>query len=184
MLTLAGGGALAGGHCWSEQRLFQLLGAWVPQAPEADVKVVLDRHSAHCAWRAAQWRGRLPVMAGASPDELVVAPDRPWEELLATLGGDGGTDEGTVGRLAGAYRVALPRLAGAYRRHRAATTEVADGATRRSLDMALTDLVADWVEGEVLLQHHLGGAGSRAVHAVAQRVAHLEALLVQGSQAG
>jgi hypothetical protein len=173
-LTLQQAGELVGSHCWAERQGFALLGAWVPTTADADAKVLFDRHSAHCAWRAGQWEERLPVLAGVSRPGLIAAPGdgaaRLWD-AAARL-------EGDEARLAAAYRVLLPRLAGAYRRHLDATTEVADGPTRRTLVMALADVGGDWVEGEALLQSRL--AGPEGALAVAGHVAALEAALLGG----
>jgi len=189
--TLQEAAARVGGHCWSERRLFEILGAWVPSVPEADAKVMIDRHSAHAAWRAEQWEGRLPVLAGTSRPGLVVAPNPAVARLFAAAAGIAGEDTagedtaghdtagddagGTVGRLAAAYRVLLPRVMAAYREHRSISSVLADGPTRRTLAMALDDLMGDWAEGEALLQRHL--TGSAAVRAAADRVAALEALV-------
>ncbi len=61
----------------------------------------------------------------------------------------------TVGRLAGAYRFALPRLWNRYAQHLALTSPTSDGSSIRTLRMAIADVEADWHEGEVLLQDML-----------------------------
>lgn len=164
--------AVAGGHCWVERQIFEILGSWVSAVPEVDVKVVIDRHSAHAAWRAQQWEDRLPVLAGLSRPTLVVPPDAGWRRLVDAAG----DTDGTVARLAAVYRVLLPRLLGAYRAHHVITSEWADGPSRRTLTIAVPDVTADWAEGETLLQRHLGDAN--AIAYAADRVSTLEALLV------
>ncbi|HEY3810453.1 MAG TPA: hypothetical protein VGL49_03380 [Acidimicrobiales bacterium] len=165
---------LAGGHRWVESRLFEILGGWVATTPEVDAKLLFDRHSQHHAWRAGQWWDRLPVLAGAERDAYVVAPSEGVAAAATDLGGLGGT----VARLAGAYRVALPRLAGAYQGHRSAANPASDGAAIRTLDLLLPDVTGDWREGEVLLQGML--VDGAAVEAAAATVARLEGLLVTG----
>jgi hypothetical protein len=83
-----------------------------------------------------------------------------------------------VARLAGAYRVALPRLVAAYQEHRLQANPAGDGAAIRTLDILLPDLVADWRDGEVLLQQLL--AGEAEVAEAADTVARLERLLISG----
>jgi hypothetical protein len=161
----------AGAHRWAESRLFEILGGWVPSTPVVDAKLLFDRHSQHHAWRAAQWWDRLPVLADVDRASLCAAPPGPIEAALEQMAGA----ETTVARLAGAYRVALPRLWVAYQAHRAAIDEWSDGASARTLDIALADVAADWHDGERLLQSLL--AGPDAVREAALAVADLEAAL-------
>jgi hypothetical protein len=163
---------LAGGHRWVESRLFEILGGWVATTADVHVKLLFDRHSQHHAWRAGQWWDRLPVLADVARDAYVVAPSEGVATAAAVLAGL----EGTVARLAGAYRVALPRLAGTYQGHRLAANGMSDGAAIRTLDLLLPDVASDWREGEVLLQRLLADAA--AVDVAAATVARLEGLLV------
>jgi hypothetical protein len=171
-LTLDESARLAGGHCWLEQQLFELLGRWVEPTPEPAAKLLFDRHSNHHAWRAGQWWDRLPVLDDVDRMSLVAADpaSRPevWPALAAV--------PGTVGRLAGAYRFALPRLWTRYAQHLSLTTPVSDSSSIRTLGMAMADVEADWREGEALLQGLLGEPG--LVRTAADTVAALEALLV------
>lgn len=164
----------AGGYRWAEGRLFEILGGWVASTPEPAVKLMLDRHSQHHAWRAGQWWDRLPVLAGVDRDALVTAPDpaaAAWTDALGAL-------RGTVERLAGAYRVAVPRLAAAYEQGRALLSQVADGSSLRTVDLVVRDLEADWREGEIALQVLLvDGAGVEAASVTASR---LETMIVAG----
>ena len=96
----------AGGHRWVEARLFEILGGWVASTDEVDAKLLFDRHSQHHAWRADQWWDRLPVLADVDRPGLVVAPS----PGVGALAGGLADLDGTIPRLAGAYRVALPRL--------------------------------------------------------------------------
>jgi hypothetical protein len=164
----------AGGHRWVEARLFEILGGWVASTTDIEAKLLFDRHSQHHAWRADQWWDRLPVLADVDREALVVAPSPRVASLVDELPALGGT----VPRLAGAYRVALPRLVAAYQEHRLQANPVADGAAIRTLDLLLPDVVADWRDGEVLLQRLL--AGEAEVAAAAETVARLERLLIFG----
>lgn len=161
----------AGAHQWAEVRLFEVLGGWVPATAEAEVRLMLDRHSQHCAWRAAQWRDRLPVLADVDRDALCSAPGEEAARAVEALRQMGGT----VGRLAGAYRVALPRLHSAYERHRARAGTVADGSTLRTLGIVLPDVASDWHEGEAVLQSLL--QDTAAVNEAAEAVGALEGIL-------
>jgi hypothetical protein len=93
----------------------------------------------------------------------------------------GGADPG-LGRLAVAYRVLLPRLVVAYGRHAGLTTPVADGPVIRTLGHVRPDLLADWAEGEGVLQDLLGT--DELVEAAAAAVAAAEVLLRRGQAVG
>jgi hypothetical protein len=164
----------AGGHRWVESRLFEILGGWVSSTDDLDAKLLFDRHSQHHAWRGDQWWDRLPVLADVDRPGLVVAPSAQVAEVAAALV----ALEGTIPRLAGAYRLALPRLVAAYEEHRLKASPPSDEAMIRTLDIVLPDAGADWREGEVLLQQRL--ADETQVQLAADTVARLERLLVKG----
>jgi hypothetical protein len=169
-VTLEEAARLAGGFRWAERRLFEVLGGWVASTPETGIKLMLDRHSHHHAWRAEQWWDRLPVLAGVDRDELTAPPALALQAAYGALA----DMEGTVARLAGAYRFALPRLAGAYAAYRSAAAPASDGSGRRTVGIVGTDLEADWKEGELALQKLL--IDLDAVAAASGAVARLEHL--------
>jgi hypothetical protein len=175
-LSLHDHAARLGGFCWTERRLFEVLGGAAARSGDPAAKVLLDRHASHAAWRAEQWWARLPVLAVIDRDELVVAPTPATAAVYDLLAGDLPGAAGSIGRLSGLYRVALPRLAGAYRAHWARTTEVADGPARRTLTQVEADLQADRAEGEPFVHTFL--TSSEAVDEAAAIVAALERLLV------
>jgi hypothetical protein len=114
------------------------------------------------------------VLAGVDRDALVTAPDpaaAAWTNALGAL-------EGTVERLAGAYRVAVPRLVAAYEQGRASLTQTADSSSLRTLDLVVRDLEADWREGEFALQLLLVDAAG--IGAASAAVNRLETLIVAG----
>jgi hypothetical protein len=161
----------AGANQWAESRLFEILGGWVRDTDHAEARLMLDRHSGHCAWRAAQWWDRLPVLADVDRRSLCAPPDAAAAETAERLG----RLETTPARLAGAYRVAMPRLWASYERHASAAGGVADGSTIRILRIVGGDLAEDWREGEALLQSLLTGPAQ--VRQAAEAVAVLEELL-------
>ena len=167
-------GRLAGGHCWSERRMFESLGGWVAATEEPAVKLMLDRHSQHHAWRAVQWWERLPVLAGVERDALVRAPSPVALRATDLVGGC----TGTVTRLAAAYRFALPRMFGAYEQHRAMASPVSDGSALRTLGLVGPDLASDWAEGEVSLQSLI--RSDAAAQQAADIVARLEGVAAAG----
>ena len=167
-LTLEDSARLAGGHCWMERRLFELLGGWVSSTPDPAAKLLFDRHSSHHAWRAGQWWDRLPVLADVDRAALVEADPVSLPEVLQSLA----EAPATVGRLAGTYRFALPRLWSRYARHLALTNPTSDGSVMRTLRIARADIEADWREGEALLQDRLNDPD--LVRCAADTVARLE----------
>jgi hypothetical protein len=82
--------------------------------------------------------------------------------------------EGTVPRLAGAYRFALPRLSSAYAHHCFAANPASDGSAIRTLGIVGEDLNNDWREGEIILQKMLTDTGT--IDLAAATVARLEQL--------
>jgi hypothetical protein len=174
-LTLEESSRLAGGHHWIECRMFEVLGGWVATTSEPDAKLMFDRHSRHHAWRAEQWRDRLPVLADVDRDGLSVPPSVAAASALEALAGL----PGTVERVAGAYRVVLPRLSGAYLEHLSLASPVSDGSAMRTLNMLVADVGTDWREGELLLQRLIGDEA--AVRTAADTVVLLEGAFVGGS---
>jgi hypothetical protein len=177
-LTLDEGARLAGGYRWAEASLFSVLGGWVVSTPEIPVKLTLDRHSQHHAWRAQQWWDRLPALVEVDRESLVVPL---WSGLGAVMDSLPGL-EGTVPRLAAAYRVALPRLATAYESHLSRASAAADGSTVRTLQIVGRDLADDWREGELLLQSLIPDGPS--IRRAAETVARLEEALLSGRPEG
>jgi hypothetical protein len=139
-----------GAYCWAEQQLFGLLGGWVPDIAEPDVKAAVAEHAEHAAWRALRWHELLPT-APPGADALVVAPEGLSAALDPARAAAAGPER-TVEKLVVAHRVLLPRLAAALRAHRDWSPAVSEPAVGRMLGIALDDLCADWVGGERLLQ--------------------------------
>jgi hypothetical protein len=172
--TLEESARWVGGHRWLEARLFEVVGGWVTTTADTEVKLMLDRHSRHHAWRAAQWTDRLPVLADVDRDQLTAAPSAQAAVLIDSLR----AVEGGAARLAGVYRVVLPRLWSRYERHRRSAGEAADSSVLRTLAMLTTDVAADWHEGEACLQGEL--VDEDAVRSAAAAVVSLEGLLAVG----
>lgn len=167
-LTLEAAGDLAGGHCWIERRLFEVLGAWGASAGDPRVVLLLDRHSQHASWRAEQWWDRLPVLAGVDREELV-APPAGWTELLGASGAHAPAPDGDAAILAVTHRVAVPRLVARYASHRRVASRVSDGPALRTLGHAGDDARADWEEGELVLQQLIVSGDDLDACAAAQR---------------
>jgi hypothetical protein len=163
----------AGANRWIEARLFEVAGGWVPLTAEPGVGLMLDRHSRHHAWRAAQWWDRLPVLADVDRADLCRPPTDGWAAALDHLA----AIETTAGRLAALYRAVLPRLHTRYDRLHHEADDRADGSTRRTVVIVRTDLAADWHEGEGLLEQILDTQGAEAVGFAFGAAAGVEAFL-------
>lgn len=154
--------------------MFEILGGWVGSIPQAQVKLMLDRHAQHHAWRANQWWDRLPVLADVDRDALVVAPSAAVSKAMDGIG----ACSTPVSRLAAAYRFALPRMFSAYQHHRAAAGPVSDASAMRTLGLVGPDLASDWGEGEATLQGLIRSEAS--AEEAAATVGRLEGLLAAG----
>jgi hypothetical protein len=153
--TAVGLAARIGACCWAEQQVFSLLGGWVREVPEPDVKLALAEHADHAAWRAQRWHELLPT-APPGPDALVLAPVGVAAALAAAAEACGGADR-TVEKLAVAHRVLLAGLAASLRAHLDWSHAVSEPAVGRVLAIALDDVLADWSSGERLLQALVAG---------------------------
>ncbi len=102
-----------------------------------------------------------------------MAPGRPALAAVVTALASSPT---TVEKLAGVYRVVLPHQVAAYQRHLDAASAVTDGPTIRALKLVLADELADWRQGEFLLQQMLGS--TEDVERASAHQARLEALLI------
>lgn len=171
-LTLAQAAARFGAYRWVEQRLFELTGAWAAEATAPDARIDLDMVSGQHGWHAALWADRLPVLDGADHDALT----RPGGPVLGPFFGELSRQQGTVARLAGLYRVALPRLIVTYDRHLARATAAADAPAVRALRLVRRDEIEAWQAGEALLERLLARPEDAA--SAAQVQARLEATVV------
>lgn len=163
-----------GAYAWLEMRLFEALGGWIATVPELDVKLVLGRHCYHHAWHAEQFQQRLPELREMNPDRLT-QPANPEVAALAAALTEPEGPERTIEKLVGVFRVLLPRKIAAYTYHRNGTSTITDAPTIRTLDFVLQDELADWREGEMLLQSLITTPAE--VERAARRAAELEALL-------
>lgn len=161
-----------------ERRRFEMLGAWVASTAELDVKLALARHSRHHAWHASLWEQHLPHRSGHQAPGEAGPGDDGLDGCLEALAGQEGP-ESTVERLAGAYRVVAARAVAGYSRHLARASVVSDSAVARTGRLVLADQLADWREGEDLLQSLL--ASDDDIERAALRQAQLEKLVAAGT---
>lgn len=173
-LSLAGLAGLVGRYLRVEEGLFAVLGGCLPAVAGAEAKMMLSAHGYHHAWHAELWQQRRPEAAveGGEPEP---PGGHPLEALGAALAASGAPGS-TLEVLVGTYRVVVPRLITAYRRHLDQATPLSDGPVIRALRLVLADEVADWQEGEGMLQGLLGT--TEQVERAAAYQARLESLLV------
>lgn len=164
-----------GNYKWIEMRLFEALGGWVATVPELDVKLRLGTHCYHHAWHAELWHKRLPELREMNPERLTKPANDEMVTFMAALTDP--TDPSlTIEKLVGVYRVLVPHLMAAYTYHRNNTSTITDAPTIRSLDFAIADDIADWRDGEMLLQSMILTPDD--VERAARHQAKLETLLV------
>jgi hypothetical protein len=173
-LSLEESARIVGGYSWLELRLFETLGGWVPSVPEVEVKLRLHSDAPKHAWHAQLWRDLLPRDGELAAEGITVPPSPGAEAFVDALAA--AADPGqSVEKLVGVYRVALPRQVATYRAHRARISPVSDGPVARALELVLRDEVADWQEGEMLLQSLL--TSDEAARRAAAHQGRLESLL-------
>jgi hypothetical protein len=155
---------MVGAWAWTESRLYEVTGSWVPSTLWPAAKVWFGSVSQHHAWRARLWHERLPgrlvpAYSATSRDRAASGLVRPGGdgaeaalEALARLHGDGA-------RLAAYCRVILPRTVVAYRSWQRRCTASSDRPVARALALNLVDVVADWQEGSELLADLLDRPG-------------------------
>jgi len=131
---------------WLAVRLFETLGRWVATTHDAGAKRMLATHSAHLAWHADLWRDRIPAIPEVTAADVTVAPSAEMATFVDALDAPAGTIE----RLAGVYRVALPAIAASHAAWRRSVDDTTDGPTGRVLDLVLRDVLDDWRAGEAL----------------------------------
>lgn len=171
-------GRWLGHQAWLEARVFEVLGRWVQDVPEPEVKLSLAAHSRHHAWHAELLQGHLPAVADIEPAALVVPPNDGLVSALDAVAKPARPDA-TVDKLAGFYRVLLPYLVTSYRRALDAASVVADASLARSLRFVVADDVAEWQEGEALLRGLLRTTDD--VDAATAHQARVERLIVSSS---
>jgi hypothetical protein len=177
---------LIGSYRWTEQRLFELTGAWAAEVPVPAIQIHLAEASRQHAWHADVWADRLPAIDGVDPDGLTRPLGPALGPLVAELAGEhhedptaepsGAAGHGVVQRLTGLYRVVMPRLVTTYARHLVRAVPVTDGPTIRALDLVSRDDVALWRAGETLLQELLRRPHDAAVAAAVHQ--RLESIVV------
>jgi hypothetical protein len=139
-----------GHYAWTEDRLFQLTGAWSAEPGEttAEITVRLSAMSTAHAVLAAGWGDRLPVRAGVDREALVVAPPGPLADALAHLGAAPSPRLG----LAGLVTVVLPRVLASYRDHLADASPVSEAPVRAVLEAAVRSMEGEISVGRGLLE--------------------------------
>lgn len=165
----------AGHYRWISTQLFETLGSWVASVPEVDVKQRLGVHAHHLGWHAQLWRDRLPELAEMTPTSLTVPPNDALRTVLDLVQ----SSDSTIERLVGTHRVVMPRLVAAYTFHLAHVSAITDGPTARTLTLAHADVLADWRDGEMLVQSLLRSPEDARV--AAEQQARLEAPMVEAA---
>ncbi|HUS62199.1 MAG TPA: hypothetical protein VMY34_08375 [Acidimicrobiales bacterium] len=164
-----------GHYKWVEMRLFEALGGWVATVPELDVKLRLGTHCYHHAWHAELWDKRLPELREMDTERLNQPANEHLRAFFAAMTEPEAKDQ-TIEKLVGVYRVLIPHKVAAYTFHLNNTSTITDAPTMRSLKHALDDEMADWRDGEMLLQSLITTDGD--VQRAAAHQARLESLMV------
>ena len=138
---------LVGGHAWTEERLFEILGSLAPSVDDAATQVLVAIHARRHAEHAQWWRARLPVLAVVDADALVSAPSTATARDIAAIGVGV-----TVGeKLNAIYRSVLPGFVGVLRDHCDRAGRAADLAVLRTLGLVIADLDSAIAEAKAAL---------------------------------
>ena len=166
---------LLGGYAWSEQRLFEILGSWVPTTTDPAAIVLLDVQSRHHAWYASVWIDRLPELREVPRDRVVVAPAGGFGGFLDAVAAVPPSGLERVGTLVG---VVLPHLLSTYERHLDRLGAVADAPLQRWMGIVVADLRADLDAGREVLRElsTADGDAGRARAEQARMAAELDRL--------
>ena len=114
-----------------ERRLFEVIGGWVPEVADPEVKLVLRAQSFQHAWHADLWANLIPP----GLEEGEPAPDGELEKTVAAMA----EAADTPSRLDCAYRVVLPELVATYTGYRDRALPAAEGPMVRALTLMLAD---------------------------------------------
>jgi hypothetical protein len=132
-MTIGESAACIGALVWTERRLFELLGGWVPTTPEPEVKVVLSRRSRHHGEHALALVALLPDTRDHEPDALIL-PRGDAPRALEAAAGSSATKE----RLAAAGDVVAGHL-DALEAYLAAASPVRDAPGIRAVTAVLAE---------------------------------------------
>jgi hypothetical protein len=130
-------------HRWAERRLFDIVGAWSLDEPDADVARHFAAQARHHAWRASMWDVVRPVL-----HDVDTMPDVPGSTIEAFDAVDRSST--TAERLTAVGQV-LAVLVGRYEHDLASTDPVADAPVIRVLRLVISDAKEDW-QAAALLQ--------------------------------
>jgi len=141
-----------GRWCWAERRCFEVLGGWVRDTPEPELKALFARHSRHHAWRADRWAEILPRAYVPTASELVTGgSDTIVFDLL-------GTEGPSANRLVAHYDVVYPALLAAYETSTAVMQPVTHGPALRATRIILGDAAHDLAEASSVVGRYAGGS--------------------------
>lgn len=153
-LPLVRSARIVGAFVYIEEQVFAIAGAWSGAAPllDGDVEVATppltpsqavwsSTLSLHAAWRAGQWRLRLPFLREMPPALLVASPGQHVDEALDLLRSADPSDG-----LAGLAECVLPSLRSTYEMVGARWRPVADAEVVRTTRRIAADLADDLAE--------------------------------------
>jgi hypothetical protein len=144
-----------GGLRWAELRWFEVLGTWMRDQDDPEVKVAFARSCQRRATHAGLIGERLPTYATGtlvnSPQQATV-PGAGTAELVAPAAAGG-----TAARVTAFYGVALPRMIVEYGALLAATDARTDGPTHRLLSLVTADDTDELARGDQLARRFSAG---------------------------
>lgn len=129
-----------------ERRLFEMLGGWSIDAPDADAAALFGALSRHHGWRAQLLAELQPVLHDL--DGATLAPSDAFAAYLDAAA----APSVTAVRLSGLVEVVLPERLDTYAERLRSANDVADAPVVRALGLVTTDGQADWRAASAVLR--------------------------------
>ena len=154
-----------GHYAWFEQRMFELLGTWSARCSSPELCTALARHARHRATHAEGWHRLLPEVSHRPRVALVVPAGDGAGELFARLANTAAQEppSGSQDRLRAVHAAVAHAGLAAYAEHRDLASVVAEGPTRRVLDLVIGEQTADLAESDALIRVAGDAAPDRGV---------------------
>lgn len=134
---------------WIEKTLFTLLGSWVSQVEEPEIKIFLSESSFGHGWHAQllherRWSNYEPFQQEISP---AASNTIQFFQFINNT-----TAMTTIQKMSAIYRVFLPRLISTYNFHLELGFETSEGPLLKVLNFVIANELENWRKGEFFLQ--------------------------------
>ncbi|HUY86740.1 MAG TPA: hypothetical protein VMU77_06465 [Acidimicrobiales bacterium] len=143
---LIGSARLLGAWSWSAARTFEVVGNWVRDEPDPEVKIQFFAHSRRRGAHSISLAGLLPIIAGSDPADWIAPIDDRDPALFESMA----RLDGTLERLGSLYEELLPREIAEYRGFLSSSYSLADMPAIRIVAAIMADQQQDLQVGTML----------------------------------